>query len=398
MEEIKNDQQFTDEESGFDIKEWLLLFLHYWYLFVIFVVLALGAAYLKNRSWIPVYQTQGTLMIEESKTGGGSQVLMQGFGVQSGFRNLDNQKYILKSYDFVSRVVDSVPSLKVDYISKGRFKIRNRYSDSPFFIDAKYISPDIYNVLFKIEMKEDGSFVITDDGETLNFKIKGHINDQIQHNYFFITVFSNFNEGQKYEMYFRFRDKSSLVADFLNRLNVDYLSEGASVLAVSLVSETPQRDVDFINKMSESFLSENLERKNDAAIKTMGFIDEQLGDVKKSLVASEGAMTQFRQNNQIVDLGTHSSEVLEKATAYDDRLNQLKLKESYIKYITNYLKSNLDAGTMIAPSSLGIEEPMLMSLIQQFNENINAQNGITKQNPLYPKYEREIENQKKSIN
>ncbi|MGC3979297.1 MAG: hypothetical protein QM751_14375 [Paludibacteraceae bacterium] len=115
-------QQFNEEESNFDIKEWGLLFLRYWYLFAIFIALSLGLAYLKNRAWIASYQSTGTLMIEESQRGSGSQVLMQGFGVQSGFRNLENQSYILKSYDFISRVVDSMPSLKVDYFSKGRFK------------------------------------------------------------------------------------------------------------------------------------------------------------------------------------------------------------------------------------------------------------------------------------
>lgn len=398
MEEIKYEQQFNEEEeSSFDIKEWLLLLLHYWYLFIIFVAIALGAAYLKNRSWIPSFQSQGTLIIEESKNSGGSQVLMQGFGVQSGFRNLDNQKYMLKSYDFVNRVVDSLPSLKVDYISKGRFKIRNRYADSPFYIDAKYISPNAYNVLFKVSVKEDGSFVITNDGDS-NTKINGHFNQEIQNNLFFITVYPNYNVGEKYEMYFMFRNDKSLVADFLNRLNVDYLSDGSSVLAVSLVSETPQRDVDFINKMSDLFLAENLERKNDAAVKTINFIDKQLGTVKKELETSEGAMTEFRQNNQIVDLSSHSSEVLGKATAYDDKQNEIKLKESYINYLSNYLKTNLEEGAVIAPSSLGLDEPMLMSLVQQFNDDINARSNITEKNPLYPKYQREIDNLKKSIN
>lgn len=399
MEENKNEQQFNDEEeSGFDIKEWLLLFLHYWYLFVIFVVLALGAAYLKNRKWIPKYQTQGTLMIEEAKSTSGSQVLMQGFGVQSGFRNIENQIYMLKSYDFISRVVDSMPSLTIDYITKGRFKVRNRYADSPIKIETNYIDPGAYGILFKISVKNDGSFVITDDDGSLKFEVKGKFNQPLQNNLFFLTIFSNYKEGDKYDMYFTFRNTQSLVADFINRLNVEYLSDGASVLATSLISETPQRDVDFIDKMSETYLSENLERKNDAANKTMSFIDDQLSGVKKDLEASEGAMTNFRQSNQIVDLTAHSTEVLGKATTYDEKQNQIKLRESYINYISNYLKTNLEEGSIVAPSSVGVEEPMLIGLVQQFNQAINERNEITDRDPSYPKFTREIENLKKSIN
>ena len=48
-------QQGDDEDSSlnFNPLEWLFTFLHYWYLFVIALVIALGLAMLKNRRWIP---------------------------------------------------------------------------------------------------------------------------------------------------------------------------------------------------------------------------------------------------------------------------------------------------------------------------------------------------------
>ena len=62
----------------------------------------------------------------------------------------------------------------------------------------------------------------------------------------------------------------------MSRLRPRFVADRSSVLKVSLVSETPARDIDFINKLFEVFLIENLERKNDAANKTINFIDEQL--------------------------------------------------------------------------------------------------------------------------
>ena len=138
-------------------------------------------------------------------------------------------------------------------------------------------------------------------------------------------------------------------------------------IANILISCDPSYNIDFINKLCSVFLTENLERKNDAASKTMDFIDQQLDTVSKSLAISEGAMTQFRRSNQIVDLPSHSSEILGKATQYDDKQSALNLRDSYFKYLTNYLKTNLDAGAVVAPSNLGLNDPMLMSLVQQFN-------------------------------
>jgi hypothetical protein len=129
MEQHNFEKPFSDEEeSGFDIMESVADFIYHWYLIFIAKIFSLGLAYLENRSWLPRYQTAGTIMIEGNRmTGGVAQNLMQGFGVESGYKNTNNQVIMLGSYDLVSRVVDSIPFLKIDYISKGSFKTRNLY-------------------------------------------------------------------------------------------------------------------------------------------------------------------------------------------------------------------------------------------------------------------------------
>lgn len=390
-------QQFNDnEESSFNLKEWLFLFLNYWYLFVLFALLGLGLAYLKNRSWIESYKTTGTMVIEDSRGGASNQVFMQGFGVQSGYKNLDNQLVMLSSYDFISRVVDSLPSLNIDYISKGRFKTRNLYKTSPIEITADYIDPRIYDIPFKLSINDNGYFVITDENG-LNLDIKGRFGEPTEHVLFFITVNPTSQTIPKRDIYFSFRSKESLIADFMSRLQLAFVSEGSSVLGISLVGETPDRDIDFINKLNTVFLSENLNLKNDAANKTIKFIDEQLDVILKSLLSSEGAMTQFRKENQIIDLSSRSSELLSKATEYDSKQSELNLKESYFNYLSNYLNSNIESQSLVVPSSIGLNEPMLMNLVQQFNDLIVKRNDMSEKNPLYAKYTREIETLKPSI-
>ena len=408
MEEVKYNQQQQnaqyqqfneDEQSSFNLKDWVLLFLHYWYLFVIFAGLALGLAYLKNRSWIERYKTSGSIIIEENRSTG-SNVFMQGFGLQAGYRNIDNQVVMLTSYDLISRVVDSIPFLNTDYISIGRFKTRNLYENTPIVVSADFIHPKIYGALLKVSLREDGTYTITDEDGSVDksLSVKGRLGVPIQHNLFFMTISPVTGVRENRVVYIRFRDKGSLINDFMSRLKPAYVVEGSSVLNVSLESETPSRDIDFINKLFDVFRAENLERKNDAATKTINFIDEQLNLVSQSLAVSEGEMTEFRRSNQIVDLPSHSSEILGKATQYDEKQSQLKLRESYLDYLGNYLKTSLDAGAIVAPSSLGLNEPMLMSLVQQFNDVIAKKNETSEKNPLYNKYEREIESLKTSIN
>ena len=401
MEQNNYEKVFTDEEeSGFDILEWISYFLHFWYLFVIFVILALGVAYLQNRTLLPSYQTGGRVMIEENRsTANATMGLMQGFGVESGFRNAQNQIIMLGSYDLVGKVVDSLPYLNVDYISMGSFKTRNLYHTSPIVIQSDYVAPEAYNLLFKINLRSNGTYKITVDENKLykNFSIEGRYGEPIQHNLFFITVNNVDNFSGNTELYFRFRSRESLVSDFSGRLKFGYVVEGSSVLEVSLVSETPDRDIDFINKLCETFLAANLERKNEAANKTMKFIDSQLSDVAKSLSVSEDEMTHFRQSNHIVDVPSHTSELLGKASKYDVEESELKLRGTYLDYLTKYLKTNMADGAIIAPASLGLNEPMLMTMVQQINELYQQRSEVTEKNMYYDKYSKQIENAKNTV-
>ena len=112
-----------EENSNFDIMEWVVRIIRHWYLFAIAAAIALSLAYLKNRRVIERYLTTGTMIIKESSGGGyGSSAIMQGFAVGAGYTNVNNQLIILGSYDLIARAVDSLPFMNVEYISKGRFK------------------------------------------------------------------------------------------------------------------------------------------------------------------------------------------------------------------------------------------------------------------------------------
>ncbi|NDV46204.1 polysaccharide biosynthesis tyrosine autokinase [Paludibacter sp. 221] len=396
----KKDNLFlAEEESSFDIKEWLFHFLSYWYVFVFGIFIALGASYLKNRTWMAQYETSGTMVIEEntSRGFGAQQAIMQGFGVQSGYRNINNQVIMLQSYDLLTRVVDSLSFMKVEYITQGRFKTRNIYKNTPIYIEPQFLSPEAYEFMYKINLKSDGTYVISieDDKQYSNYKIEGAFGELLQSELFNVTIHDlRIMASNNTEMYFKFRSREDLVNEFFYRLRFAYVMEGSSILRVSLNGETPDRDVDFINKLCELFIEDNLMLKNDAATKTIKFIDEQLAILSHSLTLSEDKMTKFRQENQIVDVSSYVSEILRKATLYDNKKKELELREYYLDYLTDYLQTNLEAGTVVAPSAFGLNEPMLMQLVQQINELYIERSELSDKNFYYSRVTKEIESLK----
>lgn len=388
-----------DDEGGMNINvlEWLIRFLHYWYLFLIAAVIAFSLAYLKNRKWIPQRLSSCTIVIKESNQTGTQQALLQGFAVGAGYTNVNNQMIMLGSYDLVGRVVDSIPFLNVEYITQGRFKTRNLYRMTPIVVEYESVNNSFYDMLFRCTFKDDGTLIISSEDEDVKFTTTAHYGERIESPYFTATIWPTENMVRTGHIFFRFRHRSALIDEFLSRLTLNFVTEGSTVLRISLIGETPERDCEFLDKLQDIYLLQNLERKNAVAENSINFINSQLDVLQSSLSLSEGAMTDFRQENKFVDVNSYAGQLMSRVSAYDQERMALRLKETYLDYLANYLKEQIEDGTVVAPASLGLNEPMLMSQVQQLNDLMLQRSELSTKNVYYAKYTNDIENVKAAI-
>ena len=393
------DPNQDDENSNFNIMEWVFKILHYWYLFVIALIIAFGVAYLQNRKWLPSYYTQGTIIIKETVGYGGSNsVLMQGFGVDAGYKNVQNQLIMLKSYDLACRVVDSLPYLRTEYVTQGRFKKRNLYRESPIEVEPEFVAENVYGLLFQVDFEGDGVVKISSTDEDRPFSIRARYGEPIDCPLFKATVWPTSRLIESGKIYIRFRSREGLAQELMNRLSLSFITEGSTVLALGLVSETPARDCEIIDKLAEIFLLQNLEQKNEVAENSIRFINEQLASLQESLQQSEGAMTDFRQENKFVDVSSYAGQLMNKISTYDQEMMSMRLRETYFDYLTNYLETNMESGAVIAPTSLGLNDVALVSLVQQLNDLRIQRGELSEKNVYYAKFTKDIENVKSMIN
>ena len=164
------------EESNFNILEWVFKFLRYWYLFIVALVLALGLAYLKNRSWEPEYYTEAKVIIESSDVDNAYN-FMQGFGRGMDYINTNNQLLILGSYDLINRTVQGLP-FGVDFYTRGHFRTNSLYGREPISIELKYADPQLYECEFRFIPIDKNNFEIVLEDEFSkelfpDFRIKG---------------------------------------------------------------------------------------------------------------------------------------------------------------------------------------------------------------------------------
>lgn len=386
-----------EEESGFDVMEWVRRIIHYWWLFLIAGVIAFSLAWLKNRKWIPSYYSQGTVIIKENMGYGANSALMQGFGVDAGYKNVNNQVIMLGSYDLMCRVVDSLPFLSTEYITQGRFKTRNLYHNTPIFVETTRLEPAAYSAFFTVEFLPEAILRLSFELDKKDYSYDLRYGEAFETPVFAGVIWPNQQIPTSGKVHFRFRSHESLVDEFMGRLQLNFVTQGSSVLALSLVSETPERDCEFIDKLAQIYLLQNLEQKNEVAENSIRFIDQQLASLSSSLSVSEGAMTNFRQENKFVDVSSYAGQLMGRISGYDQERLALRLKETYFDYLTQYVDSRIESGAVIAPSSLGLNEPMLSGLVQQLNDLRIQRGELSEKNVYYAKYTKDIDHVKEAI-
>ena len=383
-----------EEESNFNILEWIFKFLRYWYLFVIAIVVALGLAYLKNRSWMPQYYVEGKVIIESSAADNAYN-FMQGFGGGMDYINTNNQLLILGSYDLINRTVQDLP-FGVDFYTRGHFRTNSLYGREPITIELEYADAQLYGREFRFIPIDDKSFEIVFEDEFSkelfpNFKIEGQYGVPFENFLMFATIDKLYLPTDNIEFLFCFRDFYSLEEEFASRLQLSYIGEMSSVISVSLTGNVVARDRDFINALCEKFLEVNLEEKNEEATRTIDFINEQLSFIFDSLQYSENRLRQYRRENNMVDVNAYTSTVLSKLSALDAHRSELTLKEAYFAELAEYLTESVLEERLVAPSSIGVSDPVLLDLVSKFNELQQKRSDLGEKNPNYDRYSKRME-------
>lgn len=394
-------EQFKEESEGssFDYRTWIIRILKGWYFFVISLIVCMGIAYLQNRSWKPMYKTNAMVIIEDGKGYIGSEaMLLQGFGVEKAYRNVNNQVIMFGSHDIIQRTVEKLPEMLIDYYTLGRFRQTNLYKQSPVAITTNRVAPMSYERSFVITDKGNNAYEIyaEETDSQSEFTCQGVYGEQLETPLFNITVNKTDFYRNSFSIGFTLHSIETIVAQYSAKLSFEFLMTGASVVEVAVTGDVPQRDADFIDGLCDEFLADNLSRKNNAAIKTIEFINDQLLQLSDSLRISEDRLKAYKADNFVV-ASVGGSAVMSQYNQIDAKQTELRLTESYLDYLTNYLQSNVSEGAIIAPSNLGVNDANLTTMVQSYTELQVSRNEVGEKSPLYAKYTRELETLKEQI-
>ena len=375
---MENEEQnyYMPESEGIDFRRYFSLFISNWYWFAAALFITLSVAYGANRWGEEIFTVQSTMLISDEEYGGYAEMdkIIPGGDIFRPRQNLKNEIGILKSFGLNHEVMYELNDFHVVYTAVGKRGIAESrmYRSSPFVVDI-----DTDTLRFQPGKKVDIRILSADSYlltiEANDYEAEHAFGERFDKFGFDFTIkprhvgISPYIEGGSNRYWFFVTTPASLANSYRSRLAVAPIDEEATLVTLTISGPVPEQEADYLNTLMDEYLQQGLDWKNEAAEKTIKFINDQLGLISDSLRIAEQDMESFRLNNRFVDLTTEGTLVLQRLEKYESEKNTLNLQMQYYEYLKEYLVSRDESGLIVSPSVMGISDPLLIRLVEELS-------------------------------
>lgn len=368
------------------------------YLYIAILLICLAFAFVYNKYSGRVYEASATLSPVENKTSSilSSNQHFGGYESLQALNNIENDITNLSSFALVYSTVTDM-NLEVSYFREEQKFIKQTaelFENAPFkiAIDKSHIQPidaKIYITIldestYKLSISEDDvslyNYVdnqIVSEGNAVKVDTVCKFSETIQNRAFKFSASLNKNyvvrkNDNRYRYYIKFNHLDILSKKYLKSLDITKVSPLASIISIKFNENNLQKTIKFLNQYLNSFLEENLSKKNKIALSTVNFIDSQISEISDSLSHSESQLRNYRSSNQVMDLSFQGQRTYEQLTSIETERANLQVQQRYYNYVINLFKANRDIAGVVPPSAMNVSDPITNQLITEYL-NLNSQ-------------------------
>jgi len=373
-------------------------YLPYWPLLILYGLLAFAGAYAYLRYATPIYQAGATLIIKDERRGGSDDSkLLESLDLIASKKTIENEIEVLQSRALMEKVVKAL-YLYAPVSLEGKLKSGDAYVLSPIMIEA--LNPDSIQAAEKVDFSYDKN----SNTVTLENKDKYPINQFVSTPYGTLKFIPNkyrvgsLNSAKK-KMFFSLDEPQNVAAGLLFGLKITP-NKASAIVQLTYKDPIPQRAVDIINQLITIYDKVSITEKNTLAVNTLAFINEQLDHAAQDLDTIERKIQQYRSGSGAIDISTQGASFLRNVSENDQKLGDVNMQLSMLNQVEKFV-ANKQNGEMIAPSTLGVQDPSLSNLLTRLQtaetEYERLRKTVGENNPTLRSLSEEINKLKPSI-
>lgn len=346
----------------------------------------LAVAFIYIKMATPIYNVSTSLIIDpsgKSRMLGDSKYVDGAVGLIGTEKNLFNEISIIKSHSLIKQTLTDLP-FEVSYHTGSWFNKKEYFGYYPIEVELLDSSAQLFKTPIHIEILSDQKYRI--NIETNNFLVSNpstgtthEVNQDfifsevhsfgtpVIHDYFsfivnkpsYRVVLENFDS----DLFFKVNDIGSLTQSYLDNLQIDQMDIQASILNISIEGAIVEKEKAFLEKLSHNYINNKLLERNEIALSKEVFIKDQLVAISDSLNKAERNLESFQRSAGAVNLTATATNALTEVQKLQSEKSQMDLNINYYNSLLAYLSDSTNSGKIVAPSVVGIEDPLL-------NENL----------------------------
>lgn len=384
-------------------------FLRHWYLYIYTLTLGIITAYFYNWYSTPIYFTSCTVLIKDDKQKYNGDDLLSQLNQFNSEGNIETEIGIIRSRELIAKALQDLGYDKSYYL-KGEIKTSEIYKETPIKLEEDTLYPIAYSTVLNVEILNDRKFKLSYNHPS-GYQIGYYLFDKKVNTK--IGVFKlvktdkfkdeNYNNQtyNKRNLILRFNSIENITINYQTALKVDKVSKMSNILQASIQGPVPNKNEDFLNRLFDFYIAKGIELKNEYAVNTLKFIDEQVELLTTEIDANEANVEKFRVSKGITDLSVEASSFLESVKNFDAKISELQVQISFLEYLERYVSQGKELSGNISPGSILVNDPLLTNLILKMNELENKRksqlNLAKKDNPILVGLNIEIVNTKAAL-
>ncbi len=374
-----NLEHFEEENSrqeGIDIKKLTYILVKQWHLFLLFSILGLGGAYLYTKSVNQNYQVSTSILVTENLNQIDIKDLFKGTQNKSD-DNIYNQLEILKSYYPINKALINL-NWRTSWYKKELLIWRSVYKEEPYDVQEAQDFTNPKGIAICITPASADSYTVSVDGEVKNntviTKIKfgstGEFGRPFKNGHFNFTLVKKATNTEtpdgKYK--FVFNDLNDATLAYQKKLAVTLKNKKGEIIQCAIEGDEPVKYGEFLNELINVYIESKLSLQNEVNRRSLDFINSQLSGISDSMNTAGTKYTEFRSRNEIIDLGSETTMVMNKLKEAESERVKSQVQLDYFQNLRSYLSKAADYKQLVAPSVVGIEDASLNAMVLKLGE------------------------------
>ncbi len=364
------------------IKDLIAKLLNKWYWFLISGLIIMPITYTYIRTLQNVYQVKASILLsEKGRESYASEKFMKEIGLFVPQTGVDDEIGILSSYNLVKKTIEQL-DFGISYYHTHTLKTQQTYHYSPFKVvvdsshvqveGAKFFVDILDDESYEIYAEEKSAYVVDLKLDESLHKLKPYIFRQKwkfgepytdQNLSFTLIRDTSFTKLAPGKYYFKIHTLSSLADDYQGVLAVAATSKESRLLELTSEGKIVAMQNQFLDKLLEVYIQEDLKKQSRLGERTLDLIDEQLLGITDSLKEAEYSLKAFRANSNIVNISETASDLSRQLTELETKRAQLSVQAQYYEYVRKDVAAGAGMTDIVAPATMGVQDPLLSNLL-----------------------------------